>query len=236
MFAKLLGWMVLRIRSDTTKDIEILVLRHQLAVLQRRTPRPRMSWADRAMIAVLARLLPARRRLGLIVTPSTILRWHRQLLTRRWTTPPVRPGRPAIPAGVARWSCAWPPRIRPGGIGASTASSPDSATGSAPPRSGRSCTPPGSTPHRDGPDRPGRSSSARRPRRSWPATCSTSTPAVRRHRASPVRAPLQRAPAAPRTRPAAPLRPLHRRTPTAVDNVRRRDRLGGLIHEYQHVA
>ena len=100
MFAKLLGWMVLRIRSDTTKDIEILVLRHQLAVLQRRTPRPRMSWADRALTAALARLLPARRRLGLIVTPSTILRWHRQLLTRRWTTPPVRPGRPAIPAGV----------------------------------------------------------------------------------------------------------------------------------------
>ena len=98
MFAKLLGWVVLRIRSDTTKDIEILVLRHQLAVLQRRTPRPRMSWADRAMIAVLAQLLPARRRLGLIVTPSTILRW--QLITRRWTNPPVRPGRPAVPAGV----------------------------------------------------------------------------------------------------------------------------------------
>jgi putative transposase len=58
MFAKLLGWMVLRIRSDTTKDIEILVLRHQLAVLQRRTPRPRTCWADRAMLAALARLLP----------------------------------------------------------------------------------------------------------------------------------------------------------------------------------
>jgi putative transposase len=100
IFAKLLAWMALRIRSDTTKDIEILVLRHQLAVLQRRTPRPRMSWADRALIAALARLLPARRRLGLIVTPSTLLRWHRQLLTRRWTTPPVRPGRPAVPAGV----------------------------------------------------------------------------------------------------------------------------------------
>ena len=100
IFAKLLGWMVLRIRSDSTKDTEILVLRHQLAVLQRRTPRPRMSWAHRAMIAALARLPPARRRRGLIVAPSTILRWHRQLLNRRWTTPPARPGRPAIPAGV----------------------------------------------------------------------------------------------------------------------------------------
>jgi transposase len=100
MFTKLLGLMMLHIRSDATKDIEILVLRHQLAVLQRRTPRPRMSWADRALTAALARLLPAPRRRRLIVTPSTILRWHRQLLTRRWTTPPARPGRPAVPAGL----------------------------------------------------------------------------------------------------------------------------------------
>ena len=55
MFFKLLSWLVLRDRSDTTKEIEILVLRHQLAVLQRRTPRPRMSWADRAMVAALLR-------------------------------------------------------------------------------------------------------------------------------------------------------------------------------------
>jgi hypothetical protein len=95
MFTKLLGWIVLRTRSDTTKDIEILVLRHQLAVLQRRTPRPRMTWTDRALIPALTRLLPARRRLGLLVTPATILRWHRQLTARRWTTQPTRPGRPA---------------------------------------------------------------------------------------------------------------------------------------------
>jgi putative transposase len=100
MLSKLLGWMVLCTRSDTTKEIEILVLRHQLAVLQRRTPRLRMSWTDRAMITALTRLLPVRRRLGMLVTPSTILRWHRLLVARRWTTQPVRPGRPAIPAGV----------------------------------------------------------------------------------------------------------------------------------------
>jgi hypothetical protein len=100
MFAKLLGWIVLRSRSDTSKDIEILVLRHQLAVLQRRTPRPRTTWTDRALIAALTRLLPVRRRLGLLVTPATILRWHRQLVARRWTTKPTRPGRPAIPAGL----------------------------------------------------------------------------------------------------------------------------------------
>src|SRR3954447_609254 len=100
MFSKLLGWIVLHTRSDTTKDIEILVLRHQLAVLQRRTPRPRMTWTDRALITALTRLLPAPRRLALLVTPATILRWHRQLIARRWTTQPVRPGRPAIPAGL----------------------------------------------------------------------------------------------------------------------------------------
>ena len=100
MFCKLLGWIVLRARSDSIKEIEILVLRHQLAVLQRRAPHPRMTWTDRAAIAALTRPLPDRRQLGLLITPSTILRWHRQLVARRWTTQPVRPGRPAIPAGV----------------------------------------------------------------------------------------------------------------------------------------
>jgi putative transposase len=100
MFAKLLSWMVLHARSDNANEIEILVLRHQLAVLQRRTPRPRISWTDRAVIAALTRLLPVRRRHGFLVAPATILRWHRQLVRRRWTTPPVRAGRPAIPTGV----------------------------------------------------------------------------------------------------------------------------------------
>ena len=100
MLSKLLGWLVLRARSDTSKEIEILVLRHQLTVLRRQTRRPRLSWADRALIAALTRLLPAPRRLALLVTPATILRWHRQLVARRWTTQPVRPGRPAIPAGL----------------------------------------------------------------------------------------------------------------------------------------
>jgi putative transposase len=100
MFSKLLSWIVLHTRSDATKDIEILVLRHQLAVLQRRTPRPRTTWTDRALIAALTRLLPTPRRLGLLVTPATILRWHRQLVARQWTTTTTGPGRPAIPAGL----------------------------------------------------------------------------------------------------------------------------------------
>jgi putative transposase len=102
VFSKLVSWMVLRTRSDTAKEIEILVLRHQLAVLQRRSPRPRLSWPDRAVLAALTRLLPTRRRLGLLVTPATILRWHQRLVSRRWTTQPARPGRPAIPAGLRR--------------------------------------------------------------------------------------------------------------------------------------
>ena len=99
-FCTLLGWLVLRARANTSKEIEILVLRHQLTVLRRQTRRPRLSWADRALISTLTRLLPTPRRLGLLVTPATILRWHRQLVARRWTTQPVRPGRPAIPAGL----------------------------------------------------------------------------------------------------------------------------------------
>ncbi len=100
MFTKLPSWIALHARSDTANEIEILVLRHQLAVLQRRTPRPRISWSDRAVIAAIARLLPACRRRGLLVTPATILRWHRHLVRRRWTSQPVRAGRPAIPTGV----------------------------------------------------------------------------------------------------------------------------------------
>src|SRR5690242_7616598 len=97
MFAKLLSCVVLCVRSDTANEIEILVLRHQLAMLQRRTPRPRLNWSDRAVIAALARLLPTRRRHGFLITPATILRWHSQLVRRR---PHTRPGRPAIPADI----------------------------------------------------------------------------------------------------------------------------------------
>ena len=175
MFSKLLGWIVLHTRSDTTKDIEILVLRHQLALLQRRTPCPRTSWTDRALIAALTRLLPRPRRLGLLVTPATILRWHRQLITRRWTTRPVRPGRPAVPAGLrtlivrlATENPTWGYRRIHGElanlgyqISASTVWKILNAAGIDP------------APRRSGPR--GASFCGRRPRRSSPATCSTST-------------------------------------------------------------
>jgi putative transposase len=120
MFSKLLGWMILLARSHRAKEIEILVLRHQLAVLQRGRPRPRVNWADRALMATLTRVLPSRRRLGLLVTPATILRWHRRLIACHWTTQPTRSGRPAIPAGLrtlvirlAAETGARGPRLRP---------------------------------------------------------------------------------------------------------------------------
>jgi putative transposase len=91
---------VLHARSENAKEIEIFVLRHQLAVLRRHTPRPRITRIDRAVITALGRLLPARHRHGFLITPATILRWHRQLVSRHWTTRPVRAGRPAKPAGV----------------------------------------------------------------------------------------------------------------------------------------
>ena len=94
IFIRLLGWVVLLGRSDQSKDIEILVLRHQLAVLRRQVAQPRLSWADRAMVTALARVLPKARRLGMLVTPGTLLRWHADLVRRRWTCKRRRQGRP----------------------------------------------------------------------------------------------------------------------------------------------
>ena len=99
LMVRLFGWLALLAGSDTSKDMEILVLRHEVAVLRRQVARPKPDWADRAMIAALARLLPKRLRLHRIVTPGTLLAWHRRLVKNKWTYPNTT-GRPPIPEEI----------------------------------------------------------------------------------------------------------------------------------------
>ena len=97
-FVSLLKLLIRSGRSVHLKDVELLVLRHQLAVLRRQVDRPKLRASDRALLAAAGQLLPAGRRQGLLVTPQTLLRWHRELVRRRWTYPHARPGRPGTDA------------------------------------------------------------------------------------------------------------------------------------------
>jgi hypothetical protein len=174
------SWLRLAGREESWKDAEILLLRHQLGVLQRQQVRkPGLTWADRALIAALTSVVPKARRAGLrlLVTPDTVMRWHRDLLRRRWAAKSRagRSGRLPPDATSVVWSFAWQGRTRRGDIGESMENSPALASGSRPRPCGRSSPRPESTPHRDGPDRPGHSSCALKPKRSSPTTSSPST-------------------------------------------------------------
>ncbi|WP_372517782.1 hypothetical protein [Frankia tisae] len=82
IFVRVCGWLVLLGRSSASKDIELLVLRHEVAVLRRTQPKPRSDWADRAVLAALIRFLPTTLRAHRLITPGTVLRWHRHLILR----------------------------------------------------------------------------------------------------------------------------------------------------------
>jgi putative transposase len=99
IFCQVMGWLVLLARRSATKNAELLVLRHEAAVLRRQVARPRMDWADRAVLAGLSRLLPRPIWCGLFVQPTTLLRWHRDLIRRRWIYPHRR-GRPTVAAEI----------------------------------------------------------------------------------------------------------------------------------------
>jgi hypothetical protein len=91
----LLAWLALLARSSASKNAEILVLRQEVAVLRRLNPKPRLKWTGRAVLAALSRMLPKGMRLHRIVTPGTLLRWHRRMMTKKWTQP-RSPGRPQL--------------------------------------------------------------------------------------------------------------------------------------------
>jgi hypothetical protein len=97
---RVLELLVLRVRSERTKEIEILVLRQQLRLLERQVARPRPEPADRVLLATLSRVLPRSAWPAFLVTPATLLRWHRELVARRWTYPHRRLGRPETPGDV----------------------------------------------------------------------------------------------------------------------------------------
>jgi putative transposase len=97
IFVRVLGWLWLFGRSSASKNVELLVLRHEVAVLRRANPKPRLDWADHAVLAALIRLLHPTVRQYRLVTPATILRWHRRLMARKWTYPPAQAGRRSAP-------------------------------------------------------------------------------------------------------------------------------------------
>jgi hypothetical protein len=100
LLVKVFAWLALATRSESSKDLEILVLRYELQVLRRQVGKPKPTWADRAIIAALAGLLPKHLRSHRIVTPATLLAWHRRLVNHKWTQP-AGPGRPRISTELA---------------------------------------------------------------------------------------------------------------------------------------
>ena len=98
-FCRIVGWLTLLARAHASLEVEILVLRHENAVLRRGNPRPRLHWADRVLLTALIRRLPQVLRAHRMVTPTTGLAWHRRLVAKHWTFP-NQPGRQPLDPAV----------------------------------------------------------------------------------------------------------------------------------------
>jgi putative transposase len=149
---RLLGCLMVLARGEVSKDAELLVLRHQNAVLRRQISRVRYQPGDRLWLSALSRLIP-RRRWGEVfaVTPATLLAWHRRLAARKWDYTNRRPpGRPSTAAVIRKLVIRMATDNPTWGHRRCKASSPSLATRSLPLRCGRSCMRLGSIPHRAG--------------------------------------------------------------------------------------
>jgi hypothetical protein len=100
MVGRVMALVLLCFRSSDFKELEIVVVRHELAVLRRQVSRPVLRPAERAFLAAASQLLPRAQWRSFFVTPETLLAWHRRLVARRWTYPGRRPGRPKVTRDV----------------------------------------------------------------------------------------------------------------------------------------
>ena len=173
---RLVQLVVLLCRSERSKELEILLLRHELAILRRQPRRARLRPVDRAILAALARALPRSAWTSLSVSPTTLLRWHRQLVNRRWSYP-HRPGRPPLDRRVdalVRWLFDLHARTRAGATDGSSANCRASASRFRRLRCGRSSSAAAFRLRRSETSFPGETFSANRRRRRWPVISSPS--------------------------------------------------------------